>query len=67
MGSWADYLRRERSRLIEDTEFLRSGKVRITRTEAGQVTDLTPGAIEANLRNVAEIQDLLMSAGEAVE
>lgn len=62
--SWPDFLRKERHRLIEDTNFLETGTIKITRTEAGVVTDLLPGAIETNYRNIAEIEQLLTDADE---
>ena len=67
MKNWHDYLRSQRKQMIQDTEFLQSGTIRISRTEAGVITDLGPSAIEANTRNIAEIEQLLTDAGEPVE
>lgn len=65
--NWHDFLRGERTRLIQDTEFLETGTITITRMEAGVITDLLPGAIETNYRNIAEIEQLLADAGEPME
>lgn len=67
MKNWHDFLRAERKRLITDTEFLEAGNISITRTTAGVKTDLVPGAIETNKRNVAEIEELLTNAGQPIE
>ena len=62
--NWPNFLRKERHRLIQDTAFLEDGTIKITRMEAGVVTDLLPDAIETNYRNIAEIEQLLTDAGE---
>jgi len=67
MKNWHEFLRLERKRLITDTEFLESGTISITRTTAGVKTDLVPGAIETNKRNIAEIEELLTGADQPIE
>lgn len=67
MKNWHDFLRQERARLIQETEFLESGTISITRTVAGVETDLLPDAIDTNRRNVAEIEELLTNADEPIE
>lgn len=67
MKHWHDFLRRERQSKINSIEMLSTGRVRLGRTEAGVTRDTTQEALDKDKLDLAEIEELLTSAGEPLD
>jgi hypothetical protein len=61
---WHQFLRDERARKLASIEMLAGGVYHISRTEGGEVRDMSEEIIADYTRHIAEIESILATAGE---